>query len=52
MLLKRARQAGCMVASGFEMFVYQGVEQFTIWTGRQAPIKEMKEVVYQRLSAK
>jgi shikimate dehydrogenase len=52
MLLKQAKQAGCVVASGFEMFVYQGVEQFTIWTGRQAPIKEMTEVVHQRLSMK
>lgn len=49
MLLKHAKAAGCVVASGFEMFVYQGIEQFTIWTGRQAPIKEMKQVVYQRL---
>ena len=52
MLLREAEAAGCMVASGFEMFVYQGTEQFTIWTGRQAPVKEMKEVVYERLAAK
>lgn len=50
MLLKEAEAAGCMVASGFEMFVYQGVEQFNTWTGRQAPVKEMKQVVYERLS--
>lgn len=52
MLLREAEAAGCQVASGFEMFVYQGTEQFTIWTGRRAPVKEMKEVVYQRLSGK
>jgi shikimate dehydrogenase len=52
MLLKEAEAAGCMVASGFEMFVYQGTEQFIIWTGRQAPEKEMKEVVYNRLVPK
>jgi shikimate dehydrogenase len=51
-LLREAEAAGCMVASGFEMFVYQGTEQFTIWTGRHAPVKEMKEVVYERLAAK
>jgi shikimate 5-dehydrogenase len=33
------------------MFVYQGTEQFTIWTGREAPVKEMREVVYERLAA-
>ncbi len=49
MLLKQAKAAGCMVASGFEMFVYQGIEQFTIWTGAQAPVREMREVVYERL---
>lgn len=49
MLLKEAEAAGCMTASGFEMFVYQGVEQFTTWTGRDAPIKEMRDAVYQRL---
>jgi shikimate dehydrogenase len=51
MLLREAEAAGCMVASGFEMFVYQGTEQFTIWTGREAPVKEMREVVYERLAA-
>jgi shikimate dehydrogenase len=50
MLLKEAEAAGCKVASGFEMFVYQGVEQFSTWTGRQAPVTEMKQVVYERLA--
>ena len=50
MLLKEAEAAGCKVASGFEMFVYQGVEQFSTWTGREAPVNEMRDVVYQRLS--
>jgi shikimate dehydrogenase len=50
MLLKEAVAAGCLVASGFEMFVYQGVEQFTTWTKRKAPVKEMRDVVYGRLS--
>ncbi|RLB89122.1 MAG: shikimate dehydrogenase [Deltaproteobacteria bacterium] len=50
-LLEKAEAAGCRVSSGFEMFVYQGAEQFRIWTGRKAPIEEMKRVVYERLSA-
>lgn len=50
MLLKEAEAAGCLVASGFEMFLYQGVEQFTTWTGKKAPVKEMRDVVYGRLS--
>ena len=50
-LLEKAEAAGCRVSSGFEMFVYQGAEQFRIWTGRKAPIEEMKRVVYERLSS-
>jgi shikimate dehydrogenase len=49
MLLKEAQAAGCKVTSGFEMFVYQGVEQFEMWTGKDAPVQEMKEVVFDRL---
>ena len=49
MLLREAEAAGCMVASGFEMFVYQGTEQFTIWTGRQAPVELMRKLVLERL---
>jgi shikimate dehydrogenase len=52
MLLREAEAAGCMVASGLEMFVYQGTEQFSIWTGREAPVKEMREVVYERLATR
>jgi len=48
-LLKEAEAAGCITASGFEMFVYQGVEQFRLWTGRDAPVEAMRRVVYERL---
>jgi len=50
MLLKEAKAAGCKVSSGFHMFVYQGVEQFNTWTGRQAPARQMGAVVYERLA--
>ena len=49
MLLTKAEEAGCRIATGFEMFVYQGVEQFELWTGLEAPVQEMKDVVYDRL---
>lgn len=48
-LLTQAEAAGCRVAGGVEMFVYQGVEQFERWTGQKAPVEQMKEVVYSRL---
>jgi len=49
MLVKEAEAAGCRVATGFEMFVYQGVEQFEMWTGKEAPVRAMKTVVFDRL---
>jgi shikimate dehydrogenase len=52
MLLREAKAAGCKVAGGFHMFVYQGVEQFNTWTGRQAPVRQMGAVVYERLAGK
>jgi len=48
-LLREAEAAGCMVASGFEMFVFQGTEQFRIWTGKEPPVELMKNVVLERL---
>jgi shikimate dehydrogenase len=48
-LLREAEAAGCATASGFEMFIYQGVEQFQLWTGQKAPVEAMRRVVYERL---
>lgn len=50
-LLKEAEAAGCMVASGFEMFVFQGTEQFHIWTGQEPPVELMKSVVLEKLES-
>ena len=49
LLLRKARQAGCLTVSGLEMFVNQAVAQFEIWTGRDAPRRAMREVVLKRL---
>jgi shikimate dehydrogenase len=48
-LLMEAEAAGCMVASGFEMFVFQGTEQFEIWTGKEPPVELMRSVVLEGL---
>ncbi len=48
-LLREAKEAGCITASGFDWFVDQAAEQFRIWTGRQAPRELMAEVVRRRL---
>ena len=44
-LLVQARQAGCRVVSGLDMFVNQAVAQFERWTGRPAPRAVMRQTV-------
>ena len=48
-LLREAREAGCVVVNGLEMFVNQAVEQFELWTGQPAPREVMRSVVESRL---
>jgi len=49
-LLKRARQKGIATLSGLEMLVRQGAEQYTLFTGRTAPIDVMREAARQGLA--
>ncbi len=44
-LVKMARAKGVQVISGAEMFVHQAARQFEIWTGKPAPLDEMRRVV-------
>jgi len=44
-LLREAEQIGCTCIDGLSMFVYQGAEQFTLWTGRKAPVDIMRLAV-------
>jgi shikimate dehydrogenase len=48
-LLRDAEEMGCLTLSGVGMFVNQGGEAFKIWTGIDAPVKEMREIVEQFL---
>ena len=40
-----AREKGCKVINGFQMFINQGAEQFSLWTGENPPIDIMKKAV-------
>jgi shikimate dehydrogenase len=51
-LLAMARARGCVVVNGLAMFVYQGAEQFRLWTGREAPIKIMFEAAREALNSR
>ncbi|MCG6877576.1 MAG: shikimate dehydrogenase [Deltaproteobacteria bacterium] len=49
-MLKDARSRGCKIISGLEMFIHQGALQFQLWTGREAPLIVMRDVVTNALS--
>lgn len=44
-LLKVAEEKDCTIVTGLGMLVYQGVEAFRIWTGKEPPVVEMFAVV-------
>ncbi len=44
-LLRISKKAGCMTVNGLEMLLYQGVAQFELWTGRTAPVEDMRKVL-------
>ncbi|SER58031.1 shikimate dehydrogenase [Natrinema salaciae] len=48
-LLRDAADAGATTVDGAWMLLYQGVEAFEIWTGRDAPVGVMNEALRSRL---
>lgn len=44
-LLKDARRAGAKILNGLYMLLYQGADSFEIWTGREAPIDIMYNLI-------
>ena len=44
-LLKKAKDNGCTIIDGLSMFIYQGAEQFELWTGVHPPVSEMRRAV-------
>lgn len=44
-LLKDAKKSGCSIVHGLDMLLYQGVAQFELWTGLQAPVEVMRDVL-------
>ena len=41
-----ASAAGCNCINGLEMLLYQGVAQFELWTGLNAPVNVMREALH------
>jgi shikimate dehydrogenase len=50
-LLKAAKKAGCKTANGLGMLLHQGAKAFEIWTGKRAPLAEMRRALVQNLKA-
>ena len=46
-LLRNARRAGARTIGGLEMLLNQGAASFELWTGRSAPIREMRNKLSQ-----
>ena len=44
-LIKTAKELGYKASGGLSMLLYQGVESFEIWTGKDAPIGVMKKAL-------
>jgi 3-dehydroquinate dehydratase/shikimate dehydrogenase len=50
LLVKEARERGCHVLTGVDMFVRQAALQFRLFTGKYAPLEYMEKVVRRSLS--
>jgi 3-dehydroquinate dehydratase/shikimate dehydrogenase len=50
MLLRDAAAAGCRTICGVEMFVHQAAGQFRLWTGREADVGLMRQLVIGELT--
>ncbi|EHT4084881.1 TPA: quinate/shikimate dehydrogenase [Escherichia coli] len=44
-LLQQAQQADCKTIDGYGMLLWQGAEQFTLWTGKDFPLEYVKQVM-------
>lgn len=50
-LLAMAKAKGCLTINGLGMFIHQGVEQFKLWTGLEAPKDIMLDAIKQALES-
>jgi len=48
-MITEAKEAGCTTICGYKMFLYQAAMQFELFTGHQAPLVEMEQVLIKAL---
>ena len=51
LMVKQAREAGCRVITGVDMFVHQAALQFQVFTGKEAPIERMRQEVIRAIGS-
>ncbi|OHD70663.1 MAG: shikimate dehydrogenase [Spirochaetes bacterium RBG_16_49_21] len=51
-LLAAAAEKGCAIINGIDMLIYQGLQQFELWTGKEAPFGAVKSAISGRLREK
>jgi shikimate dehydrogenase len=49
-LLREAEARGCQTIDGLRMLIHQGAAQFTLWTGKRAPVDVMAGAAYGALA--
>ena len=49
LLIKKAKQKGCIIIEGYRMLVKQGALSFKLWTGIPPPETDMEKIVYMKL---
>lgn len=50
LLIKQARERGCHVLTGVDMFIRQAALQFQLFTGHEAPLEFMRTIIRRALS--
>ena len=48
-LLRAAATAGLKTADGRTMLLHQGIKSFELWTGKKAPVEEMRRALYEAM---
>jgi len=48
-LLAQAKARGCRTLNGLGMLLFQGVEAFELWTGREAPVEVMRRALHEAI---
>jgi 3-dehydroquinate dehydratase/shikimate dehydrogenase len=49
MFLKLARERGAKTVSGVDMFLHQAAQQFLLYTGKEAPVEVMRDMLRRKL---